>query len=265
MAQWLSRPGGPRLALADVTRRRKGTTWVVSGTIVQSSPFYEVSLPLRLETEGGSAIQTLAVSEERTSFAFTTTTSPRRLLLDPDAQLFRLLSPAELAPTVNRIKGSEKLLAVIAADCRAREETIRLLLESLGQRGAMVVAEGKVDAASLSGYDLLFCGAPQRIEMLPFLPDGITLARREFVVDRERFEGPDSLLFLVMARSSAPSRVAAIFLPLSEGAAERYQPKITHYGSYGYLVFAGGENRHKGRFPPTGEGNVVEFRERANP
>ena len=41
MKQWLTRPGGPHLALSNVTRRREGSGWTVSGTVVQTAPFYE--------------------------------------------------------------------------------------------------------------------------------------------------------------------------------------------------------------------------------
>jgi len=258
MEQWLARPGGPRLALADTRRRQDGGSWVVTGTIIQTPPLYDVSLPLRLETAGGPLRQTLRVDRERTPFSFSSSDLPRRLLMDPDVDLFRVLSSDELPPTVNRIKGSKNLLAVITRNCQAREETVRLLLESLGQGMAMVVSEDKIGATSLRDHDLLFCGAPQQQTTFPALPGGISVSRREFSVDGERFNGSDGLLFVVTRHPLAAGRVAALFLPLSDGAAERYVLKITHYGKYGYLVFAGGENRRKGMFAPAA-GSVAEF------
>jgi hypothetical protein len=49
----------------------------------------------------------------------------------------------------------------------------------------------------------------------------------------------------------------ALFDPLSGQAARQYLPKITHYGKYGYLIFAGGQNRRKGTMPPAGGGSSV--------
>ena len=258
MAQWLDRPGGPRLALADVRMRPGNGGWGVAGTVVQTPPLFDVSLPLRLETEGGTLSQTLAVERERTPFHFPAPSLPRRLLMDPDVELFRILSPDELPPTVNRIKGSENLLVVMTKDCRAREETVKLFLESMSQGGATVVGEEKVVATELRDHDLLFCGVPQHRSAFPPLPDGMAVSGGDFSLEGERYAAPDGLLFAVMRHPLAGGRVAAVFLPLSEGAAERYALKITHYGKYGYLVFAGGENRRKGMSVPAA-GSVVDL------
>ena len=178
--------------------------------------------------------------------------------MDPDVELFRILSPDELPPTVNRIKGSENLLVVMTKDCRAREETVKLFLESMSQGGATVVGEEKVVATELRDHDLLFCGVPQHRSAFPPLPDGMAVSGGDFSLEGERYAAPDGLLFAVMRHPLAGGRVAAVFLPLSEGAAERYALKITHYGKYGYLVFSGGGNKRKGIYTPAA--NEVEFR-----
>ena len=265
MEQWLDRPGGPHFALVDVTRRREVGKWLVSGVIVQTPPFYAVSLPLRLDLAGSPIRHELAVTRERTPFSFSTPAPPRMLLLDPDAEVFRILAAADLPLTVNRIKGSEKLMVVITRNCRARHETLRLLLESLGQGDATVVAEDGIDATRFRTHDILFCGTPQRQGMLPPLPEGVDLDSHEFTLEGEKFSSPDGLLFMVMRHPVAEGRIAALFLPLSEGAAERSELKITHYGKFSYLVFVGGENRRKGLFPPAQGSNVVDFRKESGP
>jgi hypothetical protein len=67
------------------------------------------------------------------------------------------------------------------------------------------------------------------------------------------------LIFAVLKRSDSSGRVVALFQPLSEAAAERYAPKITHYGKYGSLVFTGGAIRHKGTISPSAGGSAVSF------
>jgi hypothetical protein len=259
MEQLLIRPSGPRLALADVTVGLREGAWRVSGSVVQTPPLYEVSLPLRLETSSAPVRKTLTVAGERTPFSFTAAAPPRRLLLDPEVDVFRLLAASELPPTVNRLKGAKELLVVITENCRAREETLRILLESLGQQRAQLLTEDKVDAATLSKHDLLFCGTPQGHAGFSVFPEGVAISRREFTAAGERFSRPNDLLFAVKRHPFAEERVAAVFLPLAEAAAERYALKITHYGKYSCLVFAGGENRHKEIFPPAAAGSVVDF------
>jgi hypothetical protein len=55
-------------------------------------------------------------------------------------------------------------------------------------------------------------------------------------VNEAAVQGPDGLLFLVLRSPAQAGRITALFLPLSEAAAEKYVSKITHYGKYGSLL-----------------------------
>ncbi len=257
--QWLSRPGGPHLALTEVSLLREGVGWTVSGTVRQTPPFYELKLPLRLETAGDPVQQTLTVTGERTSFRMSLAVPPKRLRLDPDTDLFRILAIEEIPATVNRLKGTTRLLAVVTKGCRVQPETFRLFLESLGQAGVEVINEAALDESRVRDHDLLFCGVPQDLPLLPRLPEGMTASGSGVALNGEQFSAADSLLFVVGQHPVAPGQVTALYLPLSDGAAQRYGRKISHYGKYSYLLFAGGENRRKGVSQAWSMGTVVEF------
>ena len=257
MGQWLARGGGPRLALAEVTSRREAGGWTVSGTVVQAPPFFELALPLYLENAGAQVKALVPIATERTRFTISSASAPGRILLDPDADVFRRLSPAEIPATVNSIKGSTRLVGVITKNCRARSETFRALLASLSQGGATVINEAELNRVGVAGHDLIFCGAPANRSLLPSFPEGVSLAGSGFSIDGAPYPAPDGLLFLVLQLPGTSGRVAALFEPLSEAAAVQYAPKITHYGKYGYLAFAGGVNRRKGAAPALGGGSVV--------
>jgi hypothetical protein len=259
MKQWLTRPGGPRLTFSNVSRRREGPGWTVSGTVVQTSPFYELRLPLRLDTDGPPVRAILPVTQGLTPFSISSSTEPRKLLLDPDAEVFRVLAPNEIPESVNSIKGSKMLLAVMTEECRARGETFRRLLESLGKGEVAVIREEELDEARMRGHDLIFCGIPKQRSLLPPLPAGIALHDTEFSIHEEVLHAPDGLLFLVLQRPAASGRVAALFQPLSATAAEQYASKITHYGKFGSLVFTGGVIRHKGINTPSSRESAVGF------
>jgi hypothetical protein len=94
---------------------------------------------------------------------------------------------------------------------------------------------------------------------LPPLPSGIVLNSAGFSLQEETVAAPDGLLFLVLPYRSPAGRVAALFRPLSETAADQYAAKITHYGKYGSLAFSGGTVRHKGTTPVSAGGSAVNF------
>jgi hypothetical protein len=217
---------------------------------VQSPPFYELHLPLLLETAGQPVRVILPSSRRETPFSISSPAEPRQLLLDPDADEFRVLALSEIPVNVNSIKGSKQLLAVMTDGCRAKEETFRRLLESLGHGDATVIREDGLDGKRISGHDVLFCGIPKQSSLFPPFPAGIAVNGTGFSLDKEAVGAPDGLLFLVLPFPAPSGRVAALFQPLSEAAAEQYTAKITHYGKYGSLVFTGGANRYKGTIAP---------------
>jgi len=246
MEQWLARPGGPRLSLAEVTTRRGAKGWTVSGTIVQTPPLFELGVPLRVETAGARVTEVIPVRNERTRFTVSSTDAPKRLLLDPEADIFRILAPGEIPATINSIKGSSKLVGVMTENCRVGSDTFKDLLASLSQGGATVINESRLEGKEAAQNDLVFCGVPRNRSLLPQLPEGIASTAGAFSLGGVSYAAPDALLMLVMQRGPASERVAALFQPLSEAAATRYAPKITHYGKYSYLVFTDGANRSKG-------------------
>jgi len=258
MEQWLTRTGGPRLTLAGVNSRRQGEHWIVTGSIVQRSPLFELPVPLRLETAGGPVGRTVQVTGERTPFSMETAAPPGRLLLDPDADVFRILTPGEIPATVNSIKGASRLVGVITKNCRAEAGTFKNLLASLSQEGVPVIEEGQLDRAEVAKADLVFCGLPHDRSLLPSFPKGVEVTSSGFTLEGTPFPGPDGLLLLVLQRPGS-ERVAALFQPLSPAAAEQYAPKITHYGKFGYLAFAGGANRRKGTAATADRSVVVDL------
>jgi hypothetical protein len=256
IGQWLTRTGGPRLALSDVTERREGGRWVVTGTIVQTPPLYDVAVPLRLQNSGTAVNEAVRVGSERTPFSISSSGTPQRVVLDPDADLFRVLSSQEIPVTVNSLKGSTSLIGVITENCRCDGDTFRAFLGSLSQGSAPVYREKEITARDAESHDVVFCGMPEGRLLPKALPDGVSIAANSFSVSGESYQAPDALLLLVTQRKGE-GRVAALFDPLSQDAAARYAPKITHYGKYGYLAFAGGANRAKGTPGPSDGGVAV--------
>jgi hypothetical protein len=255
--EWLTRGSGPRLSFAGVTKARNGKGWTVSGDVSQSLPLYHAPLQLELETASGRERQTIHLERARTPFTFSVRAPPRRLLLDPDVDLFRIVTAAEIPPTVNRIKGSNSLVAVITPHCRAKADTVRLLLESLGQQGATIIPEAAATPARIAGHDLIFCGLPQGRDMAGSTPR-LAVSGKGFNIDRQTFNSPEDALFLVTRHPTERDRVAALFSPLSAKAAADCAPKITHYGKYSYLAFSAGVNQRRGILPvASGVGDIV--------
>lgn len=248
--QWLDRPGGPHLTLRGVESRRQGDRWQVTGRVRQSAPFFTAEVPLRLEGASGTLVkEVLLPSTGAADFAVQSPGDPKRLLLDPDAEIFRVLSPAEIPATVNSIKGGSGVIGVLTRACRTDRGTFHDFLASLSQGKAAIVEEENLKPGEAAIGDLVFCGVPSATGLIPSA--GTRGAGDEV--------SADSLLFQVLKRAAPGRGFVALFQPGSQAAALQYGPKVTHYGKYGYLFFAGGANRRKGTAAAAPEGVAVQF------
>ncbi len=250
--QWVSRTGAPVLSLEQVRQERRGEQWVVSGVLRQRPPAYELRVPMRLEVDGEAVETILHSGAPVVPFEIVSDAPPRRLLVDPQADLFRRLDLSEIPPTVNAVRGSPALLAV-AAD-NVSDETLaaaRLLLRALGQDRATVRRESEIGARHLRRHDLLFIGVPSRKELLPSSPADLQLHPGRTVLNERAYDDPASALFITLAHPSEPGRTAALFLAGSPEAAADAARRIPHYGRYSYLAFTEGENVDRGIWPVT--------------
>jgi aminopeptidase N len=247
--QWINRTGGPRLALEDITSTKTRSGWQINGRIRQARPYYDLQLPLRLETENGEVEAQIRLSGKSLAFSLLSDTPPKRLLVDPEADLFRHLESSEIPATTNSIKGSASLVAVASKDLSARtHEVSTLLLAALGHEKTKVFQEDQIDSRTLEGEDVLYLGLPRNHHNLG-LPDGVSVARDRFRLEGESFDDRNDALFLVWTANRKDRAVAALFLPLSEKAAAKVIRKIPHYGKYSYLAFSDGVNLAKGTWP----------------
>ena len=248
--QWIDRKGAPQPALRDITVRQKNGQWLVKGQVVQQRPHYELSADLVLRGNGSEITRKLHLSGRQTGFSFTLNAPPEELVFDPRSDLFRRLSPSEIPPSVNSLKGASSVLVVLTDQLdHGSRQAARTLTRSLGLKNARMVDETDVDSDELRRNDLLLVGMPKNRRWLPATNGHVSLDDNAFVLQNTSFERPWDVFFGVGAHPAAEKRVAGIFLPLSAAYADRVARKITHYGRYSYLAFSRGINRAKGIWP----------------
>lgn len=257
---WVDRPGAPVLAWKDVKAEKDGGRWKVSGRLVQEKPFYELLVPLRLETDGKAVDTVLPVSLGDTPFVLIADSRPSRLVVDPEVDVFRRLDPSEIPPLVNAVRGSGSLLVVAARGLPPEIlEASGILLSALGKEHARIVREEDTPPSALAGHDVLYLGLPRGGGYLPPLPRELSIAPDSFTLEGVTYAGPGDSLFAVLPHPSDKGRTAAVFLPLSAGAASLAGRKIPHYGKYSFLSFSGGMNMTKGTWVVTASPTVHVF------
>ena len=255
--QWIERSGAPVLKLHDVqSRTTDDSGWQVTGTLLQEQPWYDLDIAVTLKTSQNERENTkIRIENGSARFNIRSATAPQKLTVDPEVNTFRLLSPEEIPATVNSVKGSQGLLAVLTQsgdrnteDAGSKNPAFELLLEGLDQADAPILSEKEAEMKVGEEKDFLFFGFPRSEKLKEFFasaPEEVKLSPRSFSV--KGFSGADCL-FLVFKDPNRAGRITALFLPISEASSDSVMTavrKITHYGKYSYLAFSNGYNPGK--------------------
>jgi hypothetical protein len=266
--QWLDRTGAPFLQLQAVQSNRQGADWRAEGLLAQNAPYYGVDVTLRLQTPGGHQDSTAKLTGHSSSFGLQTNEAPLRLMVDPESNLFRILYPEEIPATINSVKGTANLVAVLSDTVPAASKgTFELLLAGLSKGHQPILLEKDVDVAKIPGKDFFFFGLPRSEALRAYMssrPEGLTLAAEHFALPGVFTSDTADCLFAAFSDPQHPGKFVALFLPVAGtdtsfiSAAAR---KITHYGKYSYLAFGRGTNQAKGTWAVSRSPLVINFKE----
>jgi len=261
--QWVARPGALQLAMDRPRVVSAGGHQQVAGTLIQKYPHFKVRVPVEVAGATVSTRENVELDDATAKFSIQTAEAPRTVAADPDFDVFRLFYPEEILATVNALKGSSALAAVLAEDSpEPWAEIFRGLLIGLNHRGTRIWSEKRFAAEDTLGGDLLFFGMPKRKKgrtILSQLGDAVALSSGSFRVGEDITSHNADTLFAVFKRKQ---RLVAVFLPVADTDVEtvlRTARKITHYGRYGRLSFKGGVNIGKGAGEVLGSPLVVDL------
>ena len=245
--QWIHRKSAPRFFIDDVQLDHSAGKWKVSGQIIQKAPRYTIPINLALEAGSERINRDIEITAEATDFEMISSKRPRRLAADPGFDTMRLLDAAEIPPAVNNIKGSPSVMIVLSdqlpPDLKKAAETLAL---SLGLKNYQFISESEVRRSQLTENDFLLIGHPGQKELLPKMPDQVSIQPESFTLNNSLYNGSSDAFFGVFHHPFNSNRIAALFIPPSGRFADIVARKITHYGKYSYLAFQSGENVDKG-------------------
>jgi hypothetical protein len=259
--QWVNHSGAPQLRLENVRRlRNDGQGYRVIGRLAQHDPFFDIAVPLAVETAEGTIEQTVHLSGRTAKFEIATRDQPLAVTADPDYHLFRRLTANEMPPTINTLKGSSSLVLVLAKELGATGPALAgRFSRAMGVEPVRVVSESDLSAADTVKNDLVFIGLPRHMPWTRWTPGEVEVGTHTFRLSGQTFDQPTDVLFCVLRHPENPGKVVALLHPISPEAADPVLFKIPHYGRFSYLAFRQGHNRAKGTWAVETSPVMVRF------
>ena len=102
--QWLTLKGKPELALSKryLVKDEEGR-YHLGLTLYQKVPYYDLELTLLVNTDQGKHLKRVRLKDFKKEVEITLNAEPKEVILDPDYDIWRRLSEAELPPNLGRI------------------------------------------------------------------------------------------------------------------------------------------------------------------
>ena len=257
-ATWVAQGGAPRVELEDivVTGAAGGYELVLNVSQIQEAAPFRMRIPLYISLEGEEVASrhTLVLNDREERIRIELEKRPQRIDLDPAFEVFRTLDPLERPSALGRLFGAERQWLVIPSAVPPAIRTAwRDLATAWNERYGNVrklsdaqlglIPEG--EAVWLLGWDNKglqtlgerFTGQGQAVSSDALRIDGEAYARDAYagvLLDPDNAHAP--LGFIGAADVTAIRRLAG---------------KLTHYGSFGRMVFSlpSLENLRRDRLP----------------
>lgn len=259
--QWVQRSGAPTLQLSDVAVVKDKGGWFLHGTLkqIQEGDAYQLTVSVAVTLEGQeAAFQTnLMLTNKQQAFSLKLAAKPVRLDIDPEFDLFRRVSRAEIPPALSQAFGAERVLFVLPS--KASAETLAAyerLVKSWGnsQFGNLeAVYDDALETLPEDRTVWLLGGQNLFADKVVATLKGQGVSRQADTIGLKegRFD-PTQHSIVLTARRHNNDPYALVWL-----AADRPQVipgiarKLPHYRKYSYLVFEGDEpsNVIKGQWP----------------
>ena len=248
--QWVFHAGAPRLKLADISVVPASGGYVVTGKVLQDRPYYTLALELRLKTTDDVIFQAVSIDGRQTDFSLFTRQKPLSLRADPGTHLFRRLSPAEVPPSINRMKSAQGVRVAVSRRLGERGMAIaHQLASALGLNVLSMGYENEMQAQELADSSVLFIGPPANTALSPFDKTRFGIRSAGFDLLGQRYSMPSFGFFGVFSKGFDLGQYNALYLPGATAVDLAVSRKIPHYGQYSYLVFDGARNTVKGTWP----------------
>ncbi len=114
--EWVMSGGAPVFSVENAALHEQGKGFKVTFDIKQTEPAYTVDIPVVFNTKAGKVWKTVRVEKPLEKVSFVLDSKPSSFELDPDHEVFRLLSDEETPPTLAAFFGDRSGVIVIPGD-----------------------------------------------------------------------------------------------------------------------------------------------------
>ncbi|MCD6367154.1 MAG: M20/M25/M40 family metallo-hydrolase, partial [Bacteroidales bacterium] len=247
--QWVNRTGAPELAIKTVKTDLYGGKYRVNITLEQIQPYdvFNIDVPINVGTEKGIESFVFNMDKKEQDFQISLNSKPLKLAVDPQYDIFRILNPNEVPPTLSKIWGSKDNLIILPSNATKEQLTVY-------QKFA-----NEWKAADNDNFEITF---DKDLKQLPKdktawiigfnnkfvtgINQQLSANKSGIEADSVNFDGKkiskkgNGFIFTLFDKNDINKQTIFIGFD-NEKAIPGFIRKLPHYGKYSYLAFTGDE------------------------
>jgi len=272
--QWINRIGAPEIAIQSVHTDLYGGKYRINISLaqIQSDSAFNIDVPINVATDEGLETFVFNMDKKLQSFQIPLNSKPLKLAVDPQYDVFRILNPNEVPPTLSKIWGNKDNIIILPS--QAKKEQLTVYQEFASQWKAAnntnfeIVSDKDLiqlppnKTAWILGYENKF--TDQINQQLKEYQSYIGIDSIDFAGNKITKKGND-FVFTLFKKDNVHQQT--IFIELDNiKAIPGLITKLPHYGKYSYLGFTGDEptNISKGQWTVLHSPMVKIFDEKAS-
>ena len=257
--QWVNRTGAPELAITNISTDVYAGKFRINISLeqIQESDVFIVDIPITIASEEGLESFAFKMDKREQEFQISLNSKPLKLVVDPQYDVFRILDPREVPPTLSKIWGSKNNVIILPAKASKKQAEIY-------DKFARQWQNSDNDNFSIK-FDNEFDEIPtdQTVWVIGFENKFAKEINQQlfdytsgFSGDSVNFEGKklpkkgNDFIFTLFKGNDFNNQ--NIFISIdNEASINGLIRKLPHYGKYSYLAFNGDEptNIAKGQWP----------------
>ncbi|MCD4772181.1 MAG: M20/M25/M40 family metallo-hydrolase, partial [Bacteroidales bacterium] len=271
--QWVNRKAAPELGIKDIKIDMYAGKYRINITIeqMQDDDVFNIDVPINIATEDGIETYVFSMDKKEQDFQISLKSKPLKLVVDPQYDVFRILNPAEVPPTLSKIWGSKNNLIIIPEKASKEQKEIykKFAKQWQDSDNDNFTIEYDTDlnelpkdkTAWIIGFENKFAKEinQQLVEYnSKFIADSVIFENKNLV------KKGNSFIFTLFDEKDINKQIIFISIE-NENAVAGLIRKLPHYGKYSYLAFSGDEptNIAKGQWPVLNSPMVKTFSEDA--
>lgn len=252
-SQWLDREGAPEIELTDVKVLRWldgsfSTTYLLTQ---KQTDVYSLYVPVVWTLESGEEIRQVALLNQKSLvFSYVSKSKPMKIAIDPEFHLFRKLYTAERPATLSSVFGNQSVHFYLDSQNTGAASFVQKWRETLeGQSTLHRISE--LSSVAGEGALVLVGDSPEFAEFMKaqLQEQKFSLGDGKIQIEGQEFLLEKTSTVLVARLKNNPEQTVVWVRWSSDNNPAEWASRLTHYGTFGILVFEGRPAVYRGTWP----------------